>query len=204
MLKVAKLSQEPELSLILSSEKVNADDTADKSSSRTFVQPVTQPKAPTDLKSKKKKILPSSKPKSSYKVRVILPKTQSLRLNMLRKQWPPLMPPREEVKESGLESMEDVTFDQIMDEIDQYNKTAEKPESPFDTDQFTWYPIKGSKKTLPQLIKDSIKQFVSESIEDKLLLFDAQVHQSLQDQLPNILLKPINREFNAFKTLESR
>ncbi|GKB49973.1 hypothetical protein Tco_0900726 [Tanacetum coccineum] len=73
---LTKLSQEPEPSLILSSEKVNADDTADKSSSRTFMLPVTQPKAPTDLKPKKKKILPSSKPKSSYKVRFILLKTQ--------------------------------------------------------------------------------------------------------------------------------
>ncbi|GKE64458.1 hypothetical protein Tco_1518619, partial [Tanacetum coccineum] len=76
MLKVAKLSQEPELSFILSYEKVNADDTADKSSSRTSVQSVTQPKAPTDLKPKKNTISPSSKTKSSYKVRVILPKTQ--------------------------------------------------------------------------------------------------------------------------------
>ncbi|GJU95444.1 hypothetical protein Tco_1320200 [Tanacetum coccineum] len=59
MLKVAKLSQEPEPSLILSSEKVNVDDTADKSSSRTSMQPVTQSKAPADLKPKKKKIPPS-------------------------------------------------------------------------------------------------------------------------------------------------
>ncbi|GKG23912.1 hypothetical protein Tco_0391948, partial [Tanacetum coccineum] len=39
-------------------------------------QPVTQLKAPTDPKTKKKKIPPSSKPKSPYKVRVILPKKQ--------------------------------------------------------------------------------------------------------------------------------
>nr|GEU61938.1 retrovirus-related Pol polyprotein from transposon TNT 1-94 [Tanacetum cinerariifolium] len=38
MLKVAKFSQKPEPPLILSSEKVNVDDTADKSSSRTFLQ----------------------------------------------------------------------------------------------------------------------------------------------------------------------
>nr|GEW76038.1 B-box-type zinc finger, zinc finger, PHD-type, DC1 [Tanacetum cinerariifolium] len=38
--------------------------------------PVTQPKAPTDLKTKKKRIPPSSKPKSPYRVRVILPKKQ--------------------------------------------------------------------------------------------------------------------------------
>ncbi|GKE05290.1 hypothetical protein Tco_1397308 [Tanacetum coccineum] len=77
MLKVAKLSEElTEQSLILSSEDVNADDGADKSLSRTTVQPITQPKAPTDLKPKKKRIPPSSKPKSPYKVRVILPKKQ--------------------------------------------------------------------------------------------------------------------------------
>ncbi|GJZ47025.1 hypothetical protein Tco_0600857 [Tanacetum coccineum] len=41
---------------------------------------------------------------------------------------------QDEVNESGLESMEDVTFDQIMDEIDQKNKDAEKAESPYDTE----------------------------------------------------------------------
>ncbi|GKD56258.1 hypothetical protein Tco_1289645, partial [Tanacetum coccineum] len=41
---------------------------------------------------------------------------------------------QEEVKESGLESIEDVTFDQIMDEIDQKNKDAEKAKSSYDTE----------------------------------------------------------------------
>ncbi|GKG40935.1 hypothetical protein Tco_0470147, partial [Tanacetum coccineum] len=76
MLKVAKLFQKPEQSLIPPSREVNADDSVDKSLSRTSVQPVTQPKAPTDMNSKKNGISPSSKPKSSYKVRVILPKKQ--------------------------------------------------------------------------------------------------------------------------------
>ncbi|GJS75939.1 hypothetical protein Tco_0725820 [Tanacetum coccineum] len=39
-------------------------------------EPITQLKAPTDLKTKKKRIPPSSIPKSPYKVRVILPKKQ--------------------------------------------------------------------------------------------------------------------------------
>ncbi|GKE11324.1 hypothetical protein Tco_1414875 [Tanacetum coccineum] len=225
----------------------------------------------------------------------------------------------EEVKESGLESIEDVTFDQIMYEIDQKNKAAEKPESSFnikseikiikrfqptqpdDDAQFTFLGVEpyhfeydhtnstklgfetpefadndshegtaktfnasvdmpaqsdplghlheelrilntkvdqlesriskkvtydvqsyvpsivvdalkanlphllseALKNTLPRLIKDSIKQSVSESIEDKLPLFDAQVQQTLQDQLPNIFLKPMNKEFNEFNTMES-
>nr|GFB20762.1 hypothetical protein [Tanacetum cinerariifolium] len=66
MLKVAKLFQKHEQSLILFSKKVNVDDGADKSLSGTTVQPITQPKAPTDLKLRKQKILPSSKPKFSY------------------------------------------------------------------------------------------------------------------------------------------
>ncbi|GKC67113.1 hypothetical protein Tco_1099711 [Tanacetum coccineum] len=43
---------------------------------KAFVQPATQLKSPTDLKTKKKRIPPSSKPKSPHKVRVILPKKQ--------------------------------------------------------------------------------------------------------------------------------
>nr|GEW73355.1 hypothetical protein [Tanacetum cinerariifolium] len=59
------------------------------------------------------------------------------------------------------------------------------------------------KNSLPQMLKDSIKQSVLESIVEKLPLFDAQVQQTLQDQLPSIHLKPMNKEFNAFNALES-
>nr|GEZ69717.1 retrovirus-related Pol polyprotein from transposon TNT 1-94 [Tanacetum cinerariifolium] len=58
-----------EPTLILSSRKVNVDDTADKSLSRTSVQSVVQPKAPTGKKSKQKKTQSSSKPKTSHYVR---------------------------------------------------------------------------------------------------------------------------------------
>ncbi|GJW34250.1 retrovirus-related pol polyprotein from transposon TNT 1-94, partial [Tanacetum coccineum] len=47
-----------------------------KQVSETTVQLVTQPKAPTDRMTKKRRISPSSKPKSPYKFRVILPKRQ--------------------------------------------------------------------------------------------------------------------------------
>ncbi|GKC23710.1 hypothetical protein Tco_1025860 [Tanacetum coccineum] len=149
--------------MILSSEKVNADDGATKSLSGTTVQPVTQPKAPIDLKLKKKKIPPSSKPMSLYKIRVILPKKQvaetqhaeelvatadaTKSLGAFNSAEEQVNQPKtveaekvldqnvqEELKESGLESMGDVTFDQIIDGIDQKNKAAqETPESPYDT-----------------------------------------------------------------------
>ncbi|GJW40432.1 hypothetical protein Tco_0066277 [Tanacetum coccineum] len=59
------------------------------------------------------------------------------------------------------------------------------------------------KDTLPQLIKDSIKSSISESIAEELPQVEAQVQKNLQDQLPNILLKPMYKEFNAFNKLES-
>ncbi|GJZ33144.1 hypothetical protein Tco_0578580 [Tanacetum coccineum] len=68
MLKVAKLSKEPEESLILPSEEVNAEATADKSQSRTNVQPLSQPKAPTAKKPRKEKIPSSTQPKVLDKI----------------------------------------------------------------------------------------------------------------------------------------
>nr|GFA69016.1 hypothetical protein [Tanacetum cinerariifolium] len=126
MLKVAKLFQEPEQSLILSFGKLNADDVADKSLSRTTVQPITQPKAPTDLKSQKNRIPPSSKPKYSY---------ESLEASKSAEEQVNHPKTAEAKKESGLDSMVDVTFDKIIDEYDQKNKaTKEEPESPYDTE----------------------------------------------------------------------
>ncbi|GKD05089.1 retrovirus-related pol polyprotein from transposon TNT 1-94 [Tanacetum coccineum] len=164
MLKVSKLFQEPEQSLIPPFREVNADDTADKSLSRTYVQPVTQLKAPTDLKIKKKKIPPSSKPKSPYKVRVILPKkqvtktqhakvtvatadvTKSLEAFELAEEQVNQSSAaeaekvldqkvKETVQESGLVAMEDVNFEQIMDKFDSKTQGAqENVESPYDTE----------------------------------------------------------------------
>ncbi|GKF86258.1 hypothetical protein Tco_0254085, partial [Tanacetum coccineum] len=69
MMKVAKLLPDPQETLILLSQEVNADNTTDKSFSGTFVQPVGQPKAPTDKKSEKKKNPASFKPKTLKIVR---------------------------------------------------------------------------------------------------------------------------------------
>ncbi|GJU28924.1 hypothetical protein Tco_1172513 [Tanacetum coccineum] len=53
--------------------------------------------------------------------------------------------------------------------------------------------------SVPLIIADALK----ENLPEKFPVFDAQVKQSLQDQLPSIL-KPMNKHFNAFNTLESR
>ncbi|GJU40842.1 retrovirus-related pol polyprotein from transposon TNT 1-94 [Tanacetum coccineum] len=60
------------------------------------------------------------------------------------------------------------------------------------------------KNILPQLLQDSIKHSILESIEEKLPLVTTQVQETLKDQLPESILKPINKQFHAFNTLESR
>ncbi|GJT58669.1 hypothetical protein Tco_1002202 [Tanacetum coccineum] len=62
MCKVTELSPKPIQSLISPSDEMNADGTIDKSLSETFVLPVTQPKAQTAKRPKKKKIPSSTQP----------------------------------------------------------------------------------------------------------------------------------------------
>ncbi|GJW58121.1 hypothetical protein Tco_0104852 [Tanacetum coccineum] len=143
MLKVAKLSEEPEQSLI---------------------PPSRESKAPTDLKKKKKRIPPSSKQKSPYKARVILPKkqvvetqhadvtvaianaTKSLVASELAEEQgnQPLAAEsekvldqnvEEKVKDTGFVVMEEATFKQIIDEVNSKTQgVQENVESPFDTE----------------------------------------------------------------------
>ncbi|GJS41482.1 hypothetical protein Tco_0566525 [Tanacetum coccineum] len=55
-----------------------------------------------------------------------------------------------------------------------------------------------------ELLKETIKSSVSKSIIEELPHVEAQVQKNLQDQLPNLLLKPMYKEFNAFNKLESQ
>nr|GEX60033.1 hypothetical protein [Tanacetum cinerariifolium] len=203
---------------------------------------------------------------------------------------------KEEVKDTGFVVMEEVTFDQIMDEVDSKTQGAqENDESPFDTESkikiiksyqaatisgllfihqsssydqdqnvinitpkdakkkeaseslsslrfmpdddltslsgfeiqdATYYDSQeGTAKTFHAFAdkpaqsdpfgylqeelnllnnKDSIKTYVSESITEELPKVDAQVEKNLEAQLPDILLKSMYKEFNAFNKLESQ
>ncbi|GJZ54179.1 retrovirus-related pol polyprotein from transposon TNT 1-94 [Tanacetum coccineum] len=64
MCNVAEISPQPLQSLIPPSREVNADDSADKSLSGTSVQPVTQPKATTAKKPRKKTIPSLTRPEA--------------------------------------------------------------------------------------------------------------------------------------------
>ncbi|GJV04137.1 hypothetical protein Tco_1337706 [Tanacetum coccineum] len=261
MLKLVKLSQQPKHSLIFSSEKVNADDDADKSLSETIVQLVTQPKAPTDLKIKKKQIPPSSKRKYSYKS---LDASKSAEEQVNQHKTAEAKKPRQLDDDaqimfmgvepsyfkydqskstmhgdsdsgSGLRSMPDdnlasltgfETPDSFDDEskegtTETFNAFADMPalsdtighlneELRIVNTKIDQLESSVTKKVtddiqsfMPSIVEDSLKENLPESIEEKLPVCAAQVQQSLQDQLLNILLKPINKEFNAFNTLES-
>ncbi|GKC23604.1 hypothetical protein Tco_1025754 [Tanacetum coccineum] len=139
---IGLLSEGPKQSLMPPFREVNADDTADKSLSRASVQPVTQPKAPTDMKRKKKRTPPSSKPKSLYKVRVILSKkqvteTQHAKVTVATADATKSLVldqnVEEEVKDTGFVAMEEVTFEHIINEVDSKTQSAqENVESPYD------------------------------------------------------------------------
>ncbi|GJT61686.1 hypothetical protein Tco_1005219 [Tanacetum coccineum] len=155
MYKVAELSPDPIKSFLPPSGEVNVDDLTDKSSSRTSMQPIIQPKAPTDLKPKKKRIPPSFKPKSSKQVRDVPQKkqvtetqsaeetmatadaTQSLGASELAEDQvnQPQTVDAKKVKSSRLTSHGDVTFKQLMDEYDKKQSAAtEESENPYDTE----------------------------------------------------------------------
>ncbi|GJU89152.1 hypothetical protein Tco_1301575 [Tanacetum coccineum] len=164
MLKVAKLSEEPEQSLLPPSREVNAEESADKSQSGTNVQPLSQPKAPTAMKSKKQKIPSSTQPKVSKDSREMNPPTtthlqateelvvivvpiQSLEASVtaeVQDNQPKAADTTEatvpekivESKEIAKEqSLEFPTVEQLLDEVDSQNKVVQNTsESPYDTE----------------------------------------------------------------------
>nr|GEV23402.1 uncharacterized mitochondrial protein AtMg00810-like [Tanacetum cinerariifolium] len=265
MLKVAKLSEEPEQSLIPPSGEVNANDTVDKSLSSASVQPITQFKAPTDLKTTKKRIQPSSKPKSPNKVRVILPKKQVAKTQhaevtvatadatksliaseLAEEQGNQSLATKakkvldqnvkkikdtgfvamgesvksfltshfsklQDVSDSDLQSMPDddlrsVSGFEDVDSGDTHKNEVSKSDHIFQDDiafaerlslQDHMDHIYALKDTLPQLIKDSIKIFVSESIAEELPHVEAQPEICLTsegaEQIPSNQHKEIHQ-----------
>nr|GEU39638.1 hypothetical protein [Tanacetum cinerariifolium] len=113
-------------------------------------------KAPTNLKTKKKKIPSFSQPKSPHKVKVILPKkqvtetqhaevivatvdtTKSLESSKLAKEkgnQPSTADTKKIEEDAEDKSIEIPTVEQLLDEVDKQNKAIqETPESPYDTE----------------------------------------------------------------------
>ncbi|GKE37324.1 hypothetical protein Tco_1460729, partial [Tanacetum coccineum] len=126
--KVADLSPEPIQSLIPPSEEVNADDTADKSLSETSVQPVTQSKAPTAKRPRKKKIPSSTQPEPAKDFVVTADATKGLDASEsaeVQGNQPETADATKvldqniiEEEDAGVHSLEEPTFEQLMDEVD--------------------------------------------------------------------------------------
>nr|GEW41752.1 retrovirus-related Pol polyprotein from transposon TNT 1-94 [Tanacetum cinerariifolium] len=186
-----------------------------------YDKPVTQPKASTDLKTKKKQIPPSSKPKSSYKVSVILPKKQvaetqpaeetmaiESKIKIIKRFQPRQLDDHTQIKflsvepshfefdqykstmhgesdsDSGLHLMPDDDFASLFgfetpDSTDDESKKVRVQHNQIQSfvplivvdslkENMPGQILEAPKNTLPQLIKDFIKQSVLESIEEKL------------------------------------
>ncbi|GKC56088.1 hypothetical protein Tco_1083686 [Tanacetum coccineum] len=164
----------------------------------------------------------------------------------------------EEVKDVGLESIGDVTFEQIMNEYDQKNKAAQEvsespydkefeikiiksfqPSQPADEDHIIFLgsePInmesfeaadsgdegsqsdhqdnlskEGTAENLPETSAGGADETLNASANvpaqleplEQLPNFDKQIEQTLKAQLPKLVVKPINKQFNAFNRYET-
>nr|GEU97030.1 Toll/interleukin-1 receptor (TIR) domain-containing protein [Tanacetum cinerariifolium] len=117
---VAEL-EEPEQTLLPPSREVNADDTADKSLSRTSLQTVTQPKAPTAKNPRKKKIPSLTQPKVSNDSRELLQQPPIFRV---QDNQPKVVDATEEKAEE--QSLEFPLVEHLLDEVDNHNKFVQE------------------------------------------------------------------------------
>ncbi|GJX54686.1 hypothetical protein Tco_0283055 [Tanacetum coccineum] len=60
------------------------------------------------------------------------------------------------------------------------------------------------KASLPSLIHESVQNTVQQSMGEQTSIFQARVHQMLEEQLDSLIYKPMNKQFHAFNKLESR
>nr|GEV07052.1 retrovirus-related Pol polyprotein from transposon TNT 1-94 [Tanacetum cinerariifolium] len=58
--------------------------------------------------------------------------------------------------------------------------------------------------SLPSMIQESVQNTVYEYMREQTSVFQAQVHQTLEEQLASLIYKPMNKQFNAFNKIESQ
>nr|GEU48663.1 retrovirus-related Pol polyprotein from transposon TNT 1-94 [Tanacetum cinerariifolium] len=121
---LTKLLKEPDEFLILSSEEVNVEESSDKSQSGTNVQPYSQPKALTDKKSKKKKILTSTQPNVSNDSREMNPPSTTTHLQETE-ELVDIVVPNQSLEASVMEEVQDNQL-KAADTIKVPEKTVEK------------------------------------------------------------------------------
>ncbi|GJX90782.1 retrovirus-related pol polyprotein from transposon TNT 1-94 [Tanacetum coccineum] len=190
MLKAAKVLNEPEKSLILPFEEVNADDTADKFLSGTNVTvdtaDVTQILVASESAEEQGNQLKTAEAEKTLSLHT---KSDTTEDNV-----------EEEVKSSRLTTMGDITFDKLMDEYEKKKGVAKvEYESPYDTESV----IKFVKSFPVSIIFGSL--FI-----DQDMMGDT-TNLSLQDQLveeevdSDLKLMPDDevKSFSGFEAAES-
>ncbi|GJR34715.1 retrovirus-related pol polyprotein from transposon TNT 1-94 [Tanacetum coccineum] len=117
----------------------------------------------------------------------------------------------EDVEENLEAADEETNVDNISDEMRNIQASTEKPLdhlghlqaniTAFSTkvDQLESSITKKVSEIQSFLIKETMETF----IEEKLPLFDTQLQQTLKAQLPELFIKPMNKELNAFNKLEA-
>ncbi|GJV12695.1 hypothetical protein Tco_1354236 [Tanacetum coccineum] len=205
----------PEQSLILSSEKVNADDGADKSLSRTIVQPV-------------RVILPKkqvAKTQHAKEPVTTADATKSLGASKSAEEQVLYQIVEEEVKDVGTSDDYDV-IDITPKDDEEGDASDSGLRSMPDDDLASLIVFETSNSVDDDFKEGTAKTFHASAdmpvqsdplgpLHEELCILhtkidkgserpsSSDVQQTLKDQLPNILLKPMNREFNTFNTLES-
>ncbi|GJR64140.1 hypothetical protein Tco_0010205 [Tanacetum coccineum] len=221
MLKVTKLSKELDESLILPSGEVNVEATADKSQSETNVQPLSQPKAPTAKKSKKKKIPSSTQPKVSNDSREMNPPSTTTHLQVTEELVVTAVPTKSleasvtaEVQDNQLKATDTtevpekiVEKEEVVEEqtleiptvvqlLDKVNKAAqETPQIPYDTERLS---IPDHLDHICEEVSylysrlGNMKSSIVQTVFDEIKSsLPAMITNALKEQLPGILLSTL-------------
>ncbi|GJS59943.1 retrovirus-related pol polyprotein from transposon TNT 1-94, partial [Tanacetum coccineum] len=195
MLKVAKLSNEPDESLILPSEEVNAEATADKSKYGTNVQPLSQPKAPTAKKFKKKKIPPSSRPKVSKDSREMNPPSTTTHLRETEEFVVPDVP---------LQSLEASVTAEVQDNQPKAADTTDVPKKIVEEEEVAEEQTMDSPHDTESEIKVVKSLFTIHLFEvQNQKMKDYEESAETQAQLNKKVVKQLNRQFNISYVAQS-
>ncbi|GJZ78898.1 retrovirus-related pol polyprotein from transposon TNT 1-94 [Tanacetum coccineum] len=177
MCKVAKLSPNPIKSLLSPFGEVNADNSSDKSSSKTFVQLGCTSMPEDDLASLSGFETPDSNEATADNILETSVSGANNTLNtsaVMPAQSDPLGHLQEELRilNTKVDQLESSIFKKVTNNIQ-----SSIPLLVVDTLKAHLLGLLSGalKNTLPQMLKDSIKQSVLESIKEKLSLFDEQV-----------------------------
>ncbi|GKA26734.1 hypothetical protein Tco_0712843 [Tanacetum coccineum] len=226
MCKVTNISPDPIKSLIPPYGEVITNDIADKSLSRTNVQPVT-------LESSSSPQVTDTQP--AKELATIANATQSINAFKSAKELGNHLEPvnaekvqesifEYEVKDYRITSIRNISFEELFNQHENKDADKENYESPFDIESKIKFIGKEvlmtteHKEELSKTDEDTTNKVTNELVDiansqdDNLNAsankppysskFDKHVKKTLKAQVPDLIQKPLNKELNALNTLE--